>query len=224
MDELSAAVFALVAPLGYSAVASGRVGHTGPPEAFHFANWNPEWMELYLRSGFMRFDPVPMWAINSGAAVTAGELRAALPKGHPGHKVFDAGVRYGYRGGYIVPQRAGDNAYGLVAFVGERDPQTQEERVALRALASITFERAELLSGHPPPPLLPPPPPALTLQERKCLKHLVDGKTATQIGRLMNISEATVRFHSKNLRKKTGAATLAELTASAIATGLIPNR
>ena len=40
---------------------------------------------------------------------------------------------------------------------------------------------------------------------------------------MMKISEATVRFHSNNLRKKTGASNLAELTALAISTGLVPN-
>ncbi|SRR5579883_164985 len=223
MDELAAAVAALVAPLGYTAIASGRLGHTGPPEAFHFARWDPRWLELYLGSGFMRFDPVPMWALRSGAAVTCGELRAMLPKNHPGHQVMEAAAPFGYVGGYILPQRASDNAHGLVAFVGARDPQTQQERVALRALAGIVFEHAEILSGRAPLDLLPPPPPVLTAKERICLKHLVDGKTATQIAKVMRVSEATVRFHSKNLRRKTGAATLAELTALAIVTGLLPN-
>jgi DNA-binding CsgD family transcriptional regulator len=221
--KLSAAVAKIVAPLGYTAVASGRLGQPVPANALHFAIWKPQWMEVYVREGFVRFDPVPMWAIRSGSAVTCGELRAMLPKGHPGHAVFAAGVPFGYLGGYIVPQRASDNAFGLVSFVGASDPQTPRERAALRLLASITFERAEILSGRHRPALLPMPPPALTIQERRCLVHLVDGRTATQIARLLNITEATVRFHCNNLRKKTGASNLAELTALAICVGLVPN-
>lgn len=221
--KLSAAVATMVAPLGYTAVASGRLGQPTPANALHFAIWEPQWMELYVRKGFVRFDPVPMWAIRSGSAVTCGELRAMLPKNHPGHAVFAAGAPFGYHGGYIVPQRAIDNAFGLVSFVGAGDPQTPRERAALRLLASMTFERAEMLSGHHRPALLPMPPPALSAQERKCLLHLVHGRTASQIARLMNITEATVRFHSNNLRKKTGAANLAELTALAICAGIVPN-
>ncbi len=222
--ELSATVAKIVAPLGYTAVASGRLGQPIPANALHFANWKSEWAELYVREGFVRFDPVPMWAIRSGLAISCGELQAMLPKEHLGHAVFAAGAPFGYFGGYIVPQRAGDNAHGLVSFVGARDPQSPRERAALRLLAAITFERAEILSGHRRLALLPMPPPALSLQERKCLIHLVDGRTAPQIARLMKITEATVRFHSNNLRKKTGASTLAELTALAISTGLLPNQ
>ena len=220
--DLSAAVAKIVAPLGYTAVASGRLGQPAPAQALHFAVWKPEWMELYVRKGFVRFDPVPMWAIRSGSAVTCGELRAMLPKRHPGHAVFEAGVPFGYIGGYIIPQRASDNGFGLVSFVGARDPKTPTERAALRLLASITFERAEILSGRDRS-TLPMPPPALTVQERKCLIHLVDGRTAPQIAQIMKITEATVRFHCNNLRKKTGVSNLAELTALAISSGLVPN-
>jgi len=223
MNELSAAVMAIVGPLGYVA-ASGRLGHPGPPEAFHFATWNPAWWDLYLRNGFIRFDPVPIWAVRSGSAVTGGELRAMLPRGHPGLKVLDAAIPFGYRGGYFLPQRASDNTFGVVAFVGAGDPQSHEERAALRALAGISFERAEALSGRPRPSMVPPAPPALTAKERDCLKYLAGGKTATQISRLMKVSEATVRFHIANLRTKIGASSLAELTVSAIALGLIPSR
>jgi hypothetical protein len=172
MDELSAAVMAIVGPLGYVA-ASGRLGHPGPPEAFHFATWNPAWWDLYLRNGFIRFDPVPIWAVRSGSAVTGGELRTMLPRGHPGLKVLDAAIPFGYRGGYFLPQRASDNAFGVVAFVGARDPQSHEER-------------AEALCGRPRPGMVPPAPPALTAKERDCLKYLANGKTAAQISRLMN--------------------------------------
>jgi DNA-binding CsgD family transcriptional regulator len=221
--ELCEAVAKIVAPLGYTALASGRLGQPNPGNALHFAIWKPEWMELYLREGFVRFDPVPMWAIRSGSAVTCDELRGMLPKEHPGHAVFAAGVAFGYAGGYIVPQRASDNAFGLVSFVGARDPQTPNERAALRMLASITFERAEILTGHRRPTLLPMPPPSLTVQERKCLIHLIGGRTATQIAQIMRITEATVRFHSNNLRKKTCTSNLAELTAFAISSGIVPN-
>jgi DNA-binding CsgD family transcriptional regulator len=223
MSELADAVTKIVAPLGYSGVASGRLGNIEQTEALHFATWHPAWIEHYFTNGYVRVDPVPMWGIRSGYAVSAAELRARLPKGHPGHDVFEAAKEFGYVGAYIVPQRAADGGFGVVCFVGANDPQSQQERTGLRALASIVFERAELLAGRPPPTELPLPPPALTTQERECLKHLVAGRKAAEIARLMQISEATVRFHSNNLRQKTGTSSLAELAAIAIATGLIPN-
>jgi LuxR family quorum-sensing transcriptional regulator LasR len=224
LEELSAALLAIVEPLGITAIASGRLGHVGPPEAFHFAKWNPEWLKFYLQNDFMRVDPVPQWALTSGAPISSGDLLRALSKNHPGRRVIEAGRSFGYAGGYIVPQRAGDNALGVVAFVGTRDPAGLKEQFGLRLLASVAFERAEALCGRPLPLLLPLPPPKLTPQERHCLKHLVAGRSVVEIGRLMNLSAATVRFHTTNLRGKTGASNLAELAALAVAVGLVPDR
>jgi DNA-binding CsgD family transcriptional regulator len=222
MAALSAAIGKVVEPLGYRAVASGRLGNIAPADALHFANWDPAWLEIYSRRGFIRFDPVPMWAIRSGSPITCSELRAILPKNHPGHEVFEAGKPFGYLGGYIIPQRAADGGLGLVSVIGSGDPQSRVERIALRAVASLTFERAEVLSGRLAPKEIPLPSPALTVQEHKCLKFLAAGKKAAQIARLMKISENTVRFHTNNLRRKTGKSSLAELTAFAVVVGLIP--
>ena len=222
MDDLARRVCALVAPFGYHYVASGRLGRSGASETFHFANWAPGWLEFYLARGFLRIDPVPLWALACGRPIGATELRALIPRGHPSHKVFDAGRRYGIGGGYIVPQRAADNQVGAVAFVGARDPSGAEERFALRALAGTVFDRAEALNGRALPPHIPLPPPELTKREQECLRHLVAGRSTSSVAKAMAVSEATVRFHAANLRSKTGAANRAELTALAVSLGLSP--
>jgi LuxR family transcriptional regulator, quorum-sensing system regulator LasR len=222
MDNLARGVCALVAPFGYPGVASGRLGRGGAPETFHFANWTPGWLEFYLASGFLRIDPVPLWALASGRPIGVVELRALVPRGHPSHKVFDAARSYGISGGNIVPQRAADNQVGAVAFVGACDPRSAGERFALRALAGIVFDRAEALSGRALPPHIPLPPPELTTREQECLQHMIAGRSTLRIAEAMAVSEATVRFHAANLRLKTGAANRAELTALAVSLGLAP--
>ena len=220
--EMFEAVQSIVEPLGFSAVASGRIGYSQPAEALHYACWKPEWLALYVERGFMRIDPVPIWAILSGLAVTISELRRLLPTSHPGHQVFDAGRDFGYIGGYVVPQRSVDNAIGLVCFIGERDPIDTRERAVLRLLANTAFERAEDMAGRSRPQALPMPPPDLSPRERLCLKHIVDGKTSAEIAMLMKISQATVQFHAANLRAKTGTRNRTELVSLAITTGLVP--
>jgi len=222
MDNLGRAVCALVAPFGYNGAASGRLGRGGAPETFHFANWTACWLKYYLASGFLRIDPVPLWALACGRPIGLVELRALVPHGHPSHKVFDAARCYGISGGYIVPQRAADNQVGAVAFVGACDPRGAEERFALRALAGIVFDRAEALSGRALPPHIPLPPPELTKREQECLQHLIAGRSTSKTAEAMAVSEATVRFHAANLRLKTGAANRPELTALAISLGLAP--
>jgi DNA-binding CsgD family transcriptional regulator len=222
MEELSAAIVALAAPFGYPNVASGLLGNPGKLEALHFANWDPAWMDLYRRSKFLRIDPVPIWAASCGAPVDLGQLRAQLPKGHPSLNVLEAARRFGISGGYIVPQRAADNQFGAVAFVGRKDPSSAGERFALRALAGVVFDRAEVLSGRQLRLSVPRPPPVLSARERECLLHLIDGRSTAFIAKAMDVTEVTVRFHSRNLKAKTGATNRAQLTALAIAQGLAP--
>jgi DNA-binding CsgD family transcriptional regulator len=223
IEDLARGVTALAQSFGYDYVASGLLGRKGAKETFHFANWNPEWLELYLREGFMHVDPVPNWALRCGAPIGAAELCLPLPHGHPSRKVFEAGRRFGIGGGYIVPQRAADNQVGAVAFIGARDPSTAEDRFALRGLAGVVFDRAEALSGRAPAKFIPQPPPEPTARERECLKHLVAGCSTARIAQIMKVSEATIRFHVGNLKAKTGSANRAELAALAISLGLQPS-
>jgi hypothetical protein len=101
VNDLARGVCALVEPFGYHGVASGRLGRAGGPATFHFANWSPGWLEFYLASGFLRIDPVPLWALACGRPIGVMELRAVVPRGHPSHKVFDAGRTHGIGGGYM---------------------------------------------------------------------------------------------------------------------------
>ena len=222
MDNLARGVCALVAPFGYHGVASGRLGHGDGPGTFHFANWTPGLVRILSRQRISAHRSGAALGAACGRPIGAMELRALVPRGHPSHKVFDAGRRYGIGGGYIVPQRAADNQVGAVAFVGACDPRSAEERFALRALAGIVFDRAEALSGRALPPRIPLPPPELTKREQECLRHLVAGRSTSRVAEAMAVSEATVRFHAANLRLKTGAANRAELTALAVSLGLAP--
>lgn len=224
LDTLKDRLGALVEKFGYPYIASGRLAQTGLPEALHFARWRPDWLALYMREDFVRVDPVPLWAATRGTPIGARALRRLLPRNHPGQSVFEAGERFGLGGGYIVPQRAADNAFGVVAFVGASDPDSAEDRFALRALAGVAFDLAEALSGRSSAPWLPAPPAALSNREREVLLHLIRGRSAAQTATILALSAATVRFHVANLKIKTGASNLAQLTAYGISLGLTPWR
>ncbi len=224
LDDLRDQLGGLVGGFGFPLVASGRIGQTGLLDALHFANWEPAWLEYYLKQEFVHIDAVPHWAAVCGAPVGANELRRSLPSGHPALRVFEAGDRYGLGGGYIVPQRAADNHFGVVAFIGAGDPRTLEDRFALRALAGIVFDRAEALAGRPARRALPAPRSPLSLREREVLAYLMQGRSAVAIASALAVSPATVRFHVTNLKAKTGALNTAQLTAFGASLGLSPWR
>lgn len=64
-------------------------------------------------------------------------------------------------------------------------------------------------------------PPRLTPRERECLTWVAAGKTAWEIGQILNLAETTVVFYCENAKKKLEARTMPQAVARAITLGLI---
>jgi LuxR family quorum-sensing transcriptional regulator LasR len=66
-----------------------------------------------------------------------------------------------------------------------------------------------------------PKPIALTDREAEILKWTVEGKTAWEIGSILNISERTVNFHIQNVMEKFGVHNKTQAAAKAVGMGLL---
>jgi DNA-binding CsgD family transcriptional regulator len=71
------------------------------------------------------------------------------------------------------------------------------------------------------PKLLPHGNVALTARERECLKWSADGKTAWEIGQILNITERTVVFHVNNVIQKLQASNKTQAIVRAVALKLV---
>lgn len=102
--------------------------------------------------------------------------------------------------GLVVPVH---NKSGLVWYVGLAGAEpnlSPRVRAVLAAAAYATHERfEELRDAKPTTPL--------TQREVECLKLVTQGKSDAEIGRQLNISARTVRFHIGNAKTKLGVAT-----------------
>jgi DNA-binding CsgD family transcriptional regulator len=65
------------------------------------------------------------------------------------------------------------------------------------------------------------PKPALSRREREVLKWASDGKTVREIGKILSLSESTVKFHLGNIYKKLGVINRAPGIATAVRYDLI---
>ncbi len=61
----------------------------------------------------------------------------------------------------------------------------------------------------------------LTGREKEALKWLQQGKTSWEMSVILNVSEATINFHIKNIKKKLNAVSRSQAVATAIHCGLI---
>jgi DNA-binding CsgD family transcriptional regulator len=71
------------------------------------------------------------------------------------------------------------------------------------------------------PKLLPAQTMSLTCRERECLKWTADGKTAWEIGQILNISERTTVFHINNAIRKLDASNKTQAIVRAVALRLL---
>jgi DNA-binding CsgD family transcriptional regulator len=142
-----------------------------------------------------------MAAVHVGGAALGGEATALAGRklgGILGHLVALPLAAAIFLGFVVLLKRTVADAPGIVGRVRER------------ASAAVT------------PPLLPAGPDptrALTPAERRVLRHLAQGQTAKEIAIALGVALSTVRTHIRNMKRKTGAASLAELVGIGVAFG-----
>lgn len=212
LEQIAEVFASTILPLGMTASASGMV--SGPKSlsanVFHFVNWPPEWLALYLARGYDKKDPVPRWAIISGKPIAWSEMMRTLAPDDPGHEVFNAAREWGYSEGFITPVRASDGSLGLISVGGECERLGDAERVFLQGISTAALHRAEAIST---PEASSAVAKLLSRRERECVSLLLQGFTDREIGAVLGVSEATARFHIDNARRKLGARSRPQLVA-----------
>ena len=149
MDTLCQATQDAILTVGMTAVASGLV--SGPrrvgDDVFHFVNWPADWLEIYLSHGYLDKDPVPRWAIVSGAPISWTGLLKNLSPHDPGHEVYANAARWGFNEGFVTPVRSLDGSFGLVSVGGERVELHPPECLFLQSISVTAFHRAETIAS-----------------------------------------------------------------------------
>ena len=218
MEELGAGMLTVIGHFRLSAAASGIIAGSkaATPERFHFAHWPPGLLERYVSEDLQALDPVPRWARGTGTPAAFSEILRRLRPKDPGWKVIEIAKEYGCIEGICIPMRAADGAAGIVTMVGDRPEFAPDEFRDLVAIGSLVFRRAESINHSADRAQGAP---ILTLREIDLLPFLVQGHSDREIAALNHISEATVRFHLKNVRTKIGAVSRAHLAAKVVALG-----
>jgi DNA-binding CsgD family transcriptional regulator len=220
LEELGVETIAAISHFGLTAAASGIV--TGSTAAsvkrFHFACWPEPLLARYVDEEFMASDPGPRWARGTGYPATWSEIIKRMPAKDPGHHVMQAAYEHGMIEGVCVPMRSSEGAIGLVSMGGNRPAIKAQEFRALVAIATTAFQAGERIDHSSDKAQVSP---VLSMREIALLPFLVHGHTDSEIAKLNGISETTVRFHFKNIRRKVGAVSRTHLAAKVVAMGFV---
>jgi LuxR family quorum sensing-dependent transcriptional regulator len=160
----------------------------------------PAWLELYLREDFAAVDPsirhcrrvVMPFAYSDTPYDPHKEPRAA--------EVVRRARDFGVADGTLIPITGPTGCIGDL-WVGGKDESFRPTDIpAIHILALYAFHKVQQLM-HPAACTTAD----LSGREREVLKWVANGKTATEIGDVLHISQRTVEWHIQQAAQKLGA-------------------
>jgi DNA-binding CsgD family transcriptional regulator len=191
----------MIAPHGFPAVSCGgsRDTPSGRVWDFFFNTWPAQWLLEYQRNDYVRHDLLPGLARLSPTPFTWVEAlrgRGQTPK----QVEFHNWIReIGIVDGFAVPIHLPAGDIGLCVSVSTHVIEDAEERLALHLASFYAHDRCRALGGAIEVSTAKTP---LSPRELECLKWVLDGKSDTDIGKILGISHTTVHFHIERVKKK----------------------
>lgn len=178
------------------------------------SNYPVEWTDHYLREHYERVDPVIVDALKTTEPFEWGREFEANSLSKPQCALLDEAAVFGIRCGFTVPVHDSHGPVAAVTFAAdERRPTFQrcieQNRRVLQLMAMYFHAHARrrlsinrVIDGV-----------ALSPRELECLEWAAQGKSAWEIGRLLNISRRTAAFHLDNAKMKFGVRTICQAVA-----------
>lgn len=137
--------------------------------------------------------------------------------------LWERQAQYGYRTGVAVALHLAQSQHFLLGFDRER-PLPKRDEALTQMLANL-----QLVAVHAQDAALrllgvqakDEDVPRLTDREKEILRWTMDGKTAWEVGQILQVSEHTVNFHMRNATRKLDASSKHQAVLKALSLGLI---
>jgi DNA-binding CsgD family transcriptional regulator len=204
------------------ASAAIAVDRPGLPPIFEMVGNIPrEWSEAARDPADVARDPV-MRRMRNTSLPFAYDQQLYVREG--AGDLWEAQAPFGYRTGIAFAMHLSGGRHFLLG-VDRSSPLPTERDTANRLVADICLLAVHaqeaafrvLLDEGP----APTPVPRLTQREIEVLNWTKAGKSAWAIGQILNMSEATVQAHLRNVRRKMGVSSKHQAILRAISLGLI---
>jgi LuxR family quorum sensing-dependent transcriptional regulator len=184
-----------------------------------FRNWTKEWTELSDQKGFTANSFVIIEARDRMCPFTWRDVPETRSLSAGEQEVWDAVVAWGWNNGFVLPVHGPGGYFATVSMASpERDLDLGVgNRLHLQMVATLAHERCRVLAKLD---MAEQPFDAMSARELECLRWVAAGKTDWEIGMILSISAATVKFHLNRARAKLGARTRAQAVALLVLHGL----
>lgn len=182
------------------------------------SNWPAEFIRGYDETGLLTASPTFAIARRAVAPITWSWQEASRRRNKADEgRARDLFKGFGILNGVIIPVGTARGPRLTFCLLGERDLPVSGEIASLLLLMTHFAERLQVIfddvDGEPPA--------KLSDRERQCLVWTSAGKTSTEIGAILGLSEHTVNQYITSCCQKLGAVNRAQAVAKAIRWALI---
>ena len=178
-----------------------------------FGNWPDEWVKRYFKYGYLEQDPTIHHLRHSNNVLS---WRAIFSKSSV---VMNEASDFKLQDGITIPMMSIDGVKLGMSFAGEQISQSPDCAALCQYISAISTARIielqkkiEKRNGANF---------ALTQAEYNCLGWVAEGKTNSEIGDIMSISDKTVEKHLSSCLAKTNSTNRTQLVATSLRCGII---
>lgn len=176
--------------------------------------WPADWFERYNGQGYFKTDGVCLHAARTLRPFAWDEVPSDVGDTDASRQVSDDAADHGIHSGFVVPLLSLDHWQSAISFASSarRTQMSGTERAQLITMATFTGTHVQSLALEA---LGKRDDVSLTDREREALLWYHGGKTAWEIGEILQISERTANKHLTAARQKLGVATTRQAVAEA---------
>lgn len=219
LDELLVGISAFSKPLGFTHAGIGQIINPAvldrPITEVGIADYPDEFYGRWLSQGYIMHDPILRYALSYRAAFTWREAYEYATR--YGRRIFDEAKEFGLVDGVAIPVIVGHYPTGLVSLVHPKPNFAAAEIAHIQLVCIHSYTRMLRIINAEKKDRTH----ALTVREIDVLHYVAAGKTNWEIGRILDISEDTIKMHMKNITRKLDAANRAHSVALGIREGQI---
>lgn len=205
--------------LGFSHVAMWAASALplATPKLFAFNNASAEWQQEYALKNYLLRDPIIRHGLNCSRLAVLDE---AFFQKDP--QFWQSAHEHGLCYGVSQSTRGFDGTTYILAICREEEPVSAAEVEAIgEPFAHLLHMMANLLEEVIGFPHRQQDTPVLSKREVEVLRWTADGKTASEIAMILNISERTVNFHINNSIQKLNAVNKTQALVKAVVLNLL---
>lgn len=193
------------------------------PDIIYLTNLAPKWVGRYIEEDYASADPIIRECYESRLPIRWTDSYRSNSRSRKETDMMSDAWEHGLKRGLTIPVHGPNGEIGVLSLNSDLPDKeflkvTEDNQYDVQLMAQYFHNEVQNKLKRE---VIVPKPVALTNREVEILKWTVEGKTAWEIGSILNITERTVNFHIQNVMEKFGVHNKTQAAAKAVGMGFL---